>query len=277
MTMRQVVKDIVADQVRTFFNDRGRGESPVERHEDGLFGSGSVAWKVHGDATSMMIGGAAALLLQMLHPAVLAGVWDHSNFRSDMHGRLRRTARFIAVTTYGSGPEAEQAIANVRRVHDRVQGTLPDGRPYSANGPELLAWVHATETWCFLEAWKRYAQPLMPLAEQDRYLAEMREVAVLIGAEQVPSNRRELVDYLQQMRPALKAGERTRQVVALLLDPPLQHVAYLALQRLIAQAAIDLLPEWARCMHGLRASGLSRPIVHGGTAGFGGLLRWAFS
>lgn len=277
MSLRQVVKDLVADQVRTFFNDRGRGEGPVMRQEGGLFGSGSAAWKVHGDTTSMMIGGAAALLLQMLHPAVLAGVWDHSNFRSDMHGRLRRTARFIAVTTYAGRPEAERAIATVRQVHDRVKGTLSDGSSYSANDPELLTWVHATETWCFLEAWKRYAQPRMPLAEQDRYLAEMRQVALMLGAEQVPSSRRELLAYLREMRPLLEAGERTRQVVALLLDPPLQHVAYLPLQRMIAQAAIDLLPEWARQMHGLRASGLGRPVVHGGTVGLGGLLRWAFS
>lgn len=275
--MRQVMKDLVADQVRTFFNDRGRGESPVERREDGLFGSGSVAWKVHGDATSMMIGGAAALLLQMLHPAVLAGVWDHSNFRSDMHGRLRRTARFIAVTTYADRAEAEQAIAKVRQVHDRVKGTLPDGTPYAANDPGPLAWVHATETWCFLEAWMRYAQPRMPIAEQDRYLAEMRKVAVLLGADPVPSTRRELLAYLEEMRPRLHADERTRQVVALLLDPPLEHLAYLPLQRMIAQAAVDLLPAWARQMHGLRTSGLARPVVHGGAAGIGGLLRWAFS
>jgi len=71
------------------FNDRSRSEKPVVRRTDGLFDPRAVARRVHGDVTSMMVGGIAALLLQMLHPAVLAGVWDHSNFRSDMHGRLR--------------------------------------------------------------------------------------------------------------------------------------------------------------------------------------------
>ena len=93
------LKQAIAAEVAGLFNDRARGERPVTRREDGLFGPASVAWRVHGDVASMMVGGVAGLLLQMLHPAVLAGVWDHSNFRADMHGRLRRTARFIALTT----------------------------------------------------------------------------------------------------------------------------------------------------------------------------------
>ena len=97
--MQQMVKDLIVERVRSFFNDRSHGEQPVKRSHDGLFGPNSVAWKVHGDVATMMVGGVAGLLMQMLHPAVLAGVWDHSNFRQDMHGRLRRTARFIALTT----------------------------------------------------------------------------------------------------------------------------------------------------------------------------------
>ena len=93
ISMRQLVKGILVDSVRAVFNDRARGERPVQRRDDGLFGRQAVAWRVHGDVAAMMVGGVAALLLQMLHPAVLAGVWDHSNFRQDMLGRLRRTLR----------------------------------------------------------------------------------------------------------------------------------------------------------------------------------------
>ena len=92
-------RQAIVSRVRAVFNDRARGEKPVVRRPDGLFGPQSVTWRVHGDVTTMMVGGVAALLLQMLHPAVLAGVWDHSNFREDMLGRLRRTARFIALTS----------------------------------------------------------------------------------------------------------------------------------------------------------------------------------
>lgn len=276
--MQQVVKDIIVDRVRGFFNDRSRGERPVERHDDGLFGPGSVAWKVHGDVATMMVGGIAALLMQMLHPSVLAGVWDHSNFRHDMHGRLRRTARFIALTTYGSRAQAEDAIERVQEVHRHVAGSLPSGEPYSAEDPDLLAWVHATETWCFLEAWKRYAEPAMPESEQDRYFAEMREMALRMGTCDVPTTRRETIAYFEDMhsRGRLGVSHRTREVVRLLLNPPEQSPAFLPLQRMSSQAAIDLLPTWARRMHGLRSSSLTRPMVHGGTAGVAGLLRWAF-
>ena len=167
------LKRAIAGQIVALFNDRARGERPVARRPDGLFGPGSVAWRVHGDVTSMMVGGIAGLMLQMLYPAVLAGVWDHSRFRDDLPGRLRRTARFIALTTYGSREEAEAVIDRVRRIHGHVRGTLPDGTPYAANDPELLAWVHVAEATTFLEAWIRYAEPDMPGPDRDRYFAEM--------------------------------------------------------------------------------------------------------
>src|ERR1700760_1878202 len=84
------IKRALAAEVVGLFNDRSRGENPVSRRSDGAAGPRSVAWRVHSDVTSMMVGGVAGLLLQMLHPAVLAGGWGHSDFRNDMHGRLRR-------------------------------------------------------------------------------------------------------------------------------------------------------------------------------------------
>lgn len=275
--MQQLVKDIIADRVRTFFNDRARGERPVERSGDGLLGPDSVAWAVHGDVATMMVGGVAALLMQMLHPAVLAGVWDHSNFRNDMQGRLRRTARFVALTTYGSRAQAEQAIARVSEVHRHVAGVLPDGRAYSATDPDLLSWVHVTETYSFLESWRRYADPAMPRADQDRYFAEMARIAERLGAGDVPASHAGTLAYMKAKRGELAVSDRTREIVGLLLRPPVQAIAYRPLQRMTAQAAVDLLPHWARRMHGLHASRLSRPAVHGGAVGMAGVLRWAFS
>lgn len=180
------LKHAIEARVRAVFNDTDKGERPVVRRDDGLFGPDSVAWRVHGDVATMMVGGIAALLLHMLHPAVLAGVWDHSNFRADMHGRLRRTARFIALTTFGSRDEAEAAIARVHAIHGRVRGTLADGTPYAAQDPELLTWVHSTETWAFLKAWRRFGEPAMPLADQERYFAETAVVAAMLGAASIP-------------------------------------------------------------------------------------------
>lgn len=270
------LKGAIASQVAALFNDRKRGEKPVMRRPDGLFGPDAVAWRVHGDVTSMMVGGVASLLLQMLHPAVLAGVWDHSNFRADMHGRLRRTARFIALTTYGARDEAEASIARVRAIHGHIRGTLLDGTPYEANDPALLAWVHVTETISFLDAWIRYADPTMPLADQDRYFEEMAQVGVALGADPAPRSRAEAVALIAATRPKLRSDHRTREVARLVLTQPAPNRMTEPLQQLTLQAGVDLLPPWARRMHGLPGATLSRPLVRAGTLGIARTLRWAF-
>jgi uncharacterized protein (DUF2236 family) len=262
--------------VVALFNDRSRGEKPVKRRPDGLFGPHAVAWRVHGDVTSMMVGGIAGLLLQMLHPAVLAGVWDHSNFRADMHGRLRRTARFIALTTYGGRAEAEATIARVSGIHNHVHGTLPDGRPYSANDPALLAWVHVTEATSFLDAWIRYAEPHMSAADQDRYFTEMARIALALGADPVPRKRSEARDLIKAMRPDLVSDARTREIARLVLTQQAPRPMAEPFQALAMQAAVDLLPAWARQMHQLAVPTFSRPLVRAGTLGIARTLRWAF-
>jgi uncharacterized protein (DUF2236 family) len=271
------LKTAISAQVVALFNDRARGEKPVTRQLGGLFGPQAVAWRVHGDVGSMMVGGIAGLLLQMLHPAVLAGVWDHSNFRADMQGRLRRTARFIALTTYGGRAEAEAVIARVRRIHDQVCGTLPDGTPYAANDPSLLSWVHLTETSSFLDAWIRYAEPNMSLTDQDRYFAEMAQVAMALGADPVPRTRAEAQRMISAMRPRLGSDARTREVARLVLTQPPSHVLAGPVQALAMQAGIDLLPAWARRLHGLPAPVIGRPLLRAGTLGVARTLRWAFT
>ncbi len=276
-TFARGLKTALIGQVRAVFNDRSRGEAPVQRQpETSLFGPESVVWRVHGDVTTMMVGGVSALLLQMLHPAVLAGVWDHSRFRDDMHGRLRRTARFIAVTSYGSAEEAEAVIAKVREVHGFVQGVLPDGTAYRADDPRLLAWVHVSEAVSFLDAWIRYAEPRMSTADQDRYFAEFALIADKLGADPVPRSRAEAEALIAAMRPELRVDARTRDVARVVLGQPAPRPSMMPLKALTFQAAIDLLPGWARRMHGLRAAGLATPAVRIGTQSVARTLRWAF-
>lgn len=270
------VRRAIAQRVVRIFNDPDKGESPVVRRPDGLYGPNSVAWRVHGDVTSMMVGGVSGLLLQMLHPAVLAGVWDHSNFRADMHGRLRRTARFIALTTYGGREEAEGVIGRVRRIHDQVTGVLPSGESYAANDPALLAWVHVTEAWSFLNAWIRYGEPGMSMADQDRYFEEMTVVGAMLGADPMPRSRDEARRMLHSGRPALLVDERTREVAHLVLNQSARSRAAEPVQRLIMQAGVDLLPEWARRMHGFSSPVLRQPLLRAQTRGVARTLRWAF-
>lgn len=255
----------------------GSGEVDLDRPAGdlGLFGPASAAWRVHSDFTTMMIGGLSALLLQMLHPLVLAGVWDHSNFRGDMLGRLRRTAQFISGTTYGSTRQAHALIDRVNAIHSRIHGRLPDGTAYSAADPALLEWVHVTEVTSFLRAYIRYHDPWFAHAEQDRYLTEMARVARLLGAPSVPVTRREIDAYITQVRPHLRADERSRAVARALLAPRPAGLGPLLFQSVTNRAAIDLLPGWAARMHGLPMRDPERLLVRGTARGAAMFMRWA--
>lgn len=257
----------------------GAGQLDLERPpgDDGLFGPGSATWAVHGDFTSMMVGGVSALLMQMLHPGAMAGVWDHSDFRRDMAGRLRRTAQFISVTTFASTTAAERMIARVRAVHVGVVGTLPDGTAYTADDPALLAWVHAAEVDGFLRAHLRYRDPAMPRVRQDRYVAEMATLARRLGADEVPESRRDLDAYLAAMRPQLRADARTREVVGRLLRQPSPSLLNAPANRLMLLAGVDLLPDWAARAHGLTQPPIARAGIRAGARGVGGVLRWALA
>ncbi len=270
------LKGLIIGQVRALFNDKARGERPVQRRPDALFPPDSVAWRVHGDVTSMLVGGVTALLLQMLHPKVLAGVWDHSGFRDDMQGRLRRTARFIAVTTYGAPDDAALLLEKVRRIHDHIGGTLPDGTAYQANDPELLAWVHVSEVLSFLDGWIRYGEPGMSRADQDRYVAEMEWIAAPLGVDPIPRTRAEAEAIRTALRPQLRVDARTRDVADVLINQPAPSVAARPFQTMTMQAAIDLLPGWARSMHGFEQPGVGLPLLRAGTFGVASTLRWAF-
>src|SRR5476651_98118 len=188
--------------------------------DPGLFGPDSVSWQVHGDFSSMLIGGISALMLQALHPLALAGVWDHSNFREDMIGRLRRTSQFIAGTTFGSRKDADWLIEKVRTIHLQVVGTAPDGRPYAASDPDLLTWVHVAEVSSFLAAHLRYCNPGLSVSEQDRYYDEVALIAERLGATNVPRSSQQVADYLEAIRPQLLCDHRSAEIMDVLFNAP---------------------------------------------------------
>src|SRR5215207_5448146 len=127
---------------------------------------------VHSDA-AMFVGGLRALLLQSLHPLAMAGVADHSDFKTDPWGRLQRTAEFLTWTTFGTADQAERACQQVRAVHATVVGSAPDGRPYAASDPHLLLWVHLAEVDSFLVAYQHYGTARLERAQRDGYVADM--------------------------------------------------------------------------------------------------------
>ena len=253
----------------------GQLDLETPKGDPGLFGPDSISWQVHGDFTSMLIGGISALMLQALHPLALAGVWDHSNFRKDMLGRLRRTGQFISGTTFGSTQDADWLIEKVRTIHLHVTGTTLDGRPYAASDPHLLTWVHVAEVSNFLAAHLRYRNPHLSDADQDRYYDEIALVAQRLGAQNVPRSRQQIADYLTAIRPQLVCDERSREVIRLLLNAPAPSVMAKPFGALMMSAGVDLLPDWASHQLGLYQRPLTRQLVRASINGTAPILRWA--
>ena len=262
-------------RVRAVFNDAKSGEEPVPPSGEALFEKDSPIRMVHADVVGMMVGGIRGLLLQMLHPHALQGVLDHSNFRADMHGRLRRTARFIATTTFGHRDEAMRAIERVNRIHAKVGGTLPDGTPYAATDPRVLAWVHVAEATSFLAAYLRHVRPGMPGHEQDEYYRQFAKIAHALGADPVPTDRNEAEAIFRDLRGDLTTSPEAREIADLVLNQRPEG-APRAVQAMLGSEAVALLPPFARSMLGLERPGLAALPARAATWGAGKTLRWAF-
>lgn len=216
--------------------------------DPGLFGPGSVAWRVLADP-SMLLAGMRGLLIQALHPLAMAGVDQHSDYKVDPWGRLQRTVEYVVTTTFGDTAAAEAMGARVRAVHERVVGVDPHtGQSYRAGDPDLLAWVHNVEVHSFVAAYRRYGGWLSD-GDADRFVGEMTRVAPLVGldAAAVPSTLDGLRAVLKaaplEMTPAARAGART------ILSPPLPLAAR-PLYGVAVAGAISLLPRKVRAAYG---------------------------
>ncbi|MDH6696734.1 oxygenase MpaB family protein [Streptomyces griseoviridis] len=235
------------------------GDLKLERYagppgDPGLFGiaPGDPVWRVHGQATGMLTGGFAALMLQSLHPLAMAGVDDHSDFRADPVGRLNGTVRFITTTTFGSSAAAREVIDLVRLIHTRVHGTAPDGRPYRADDPDLLTWVHTAEVRSFLAGHQSYAPRALRLtpAECDAYYRQVAPVAEALGAREVPRSSREVERYLARMRPGLRVTPAASDALLFLRRFGRTRQERLVVRPLM-NASVGLLPDWARAELGI--------------------------
>ena len=271
----ELLRGKLVEQVRGVFNDIEGGQQPVPVSDEALFERDSPIRMVHADIVGMMVGGIRGLLLQMLHPHALQGVLDHSNFRSDMHGRLRRTARFIAVTTFGHRDDAQSAIERVNAIHAKVGGTVPDGSPYSATDPRTLAWVHVAEATSFLAAYLRHVRPDMPGHEQDEYYRQFAVIARALGADPVPLNRVEAEQLFRELRTDLRTSPEAREIAQLVLTQKPEGTPP-GVQAMLGAEAVAFLPSFARSMLGLSRPGLAAFPARAATWGVGKTLRWAF-
>ncbi|HEX3948175.1 MAG TPA: oxygenase MpaB family protein [Acidimicrobiales bacterium] len=275
-TLTEPARGDLRRQVRRSLGVPPEPVAPVSDPGEAFLPPGSVARRVHGDLPSMVIGGLSALLLQSLHPLAMAGVADHSNYREDAVGRLRRTASFVGYTTFGTVDQAERAIEQVRQVHRRVHGVAPDGRPYSADDPDLVTWIHVAEITSFLASCQRFGPRPLSAVERDAYWAGTATVARALGAEWVPETADQATTYLGRVRPILYAGPQARAARDFLLRGVARRPNDRAAYAVIVAAAVTLLPGWARAELGLPMPPLVDPLLVTPVARlFCGGLRWA--
>ncbi len=222
--------------------------------DDGLLGPASVTWRMSADLASP-VAGLRSLLMQALHPLAIAGVDQHGGWSRDPVGRLAATTAYLATVTFGDRAAAMLAAARVRRIHDHVRGTDPvTGRPYAAGDPALLLWVHGTLVDSVLVAGS-LAGAALSAADSNRYVAEMVTAAELIGVPRhlVPSNIPDLDLYIASVRPTLRCTPAAAESMTCLLDPPGLDEDTAEIWQDIRDAAIAVLPRWARQMYGYAA------------------------
>jgi uncharacterized protein (DUF2236 family) len=224
--------------------------------DPGLIGPGSVSWELHADVGSVAVAGLAAIVMEVLHPLVMAGVHDQSDYAVNTGRRARNTFGYVMITTFGSTAAATRTIEHVRRMHERVSGTAPDGRPYRAMDPELIGWVHTAIPWAIMEAYHRYHRPLT-LAERNRYLREQSIIGKLGGAGDIPVSMDELDAYVTRMRPKLAVNEQTVAFIAFLTSSgkrpgEVAPATEQLFRRLSLRGSLGLFPAWARELVGMR-------------------------
>jgi len=225
------------------------------RADDGLFGRESVTWRVM-TSRIMWVAVVRALYLQALHPRVIRGTLQNAPAITepvDAWARLRRTRMFIETRTFGTRAEAERAAHRVRRIHEPLTGTDPDGTRYRVDEPDLLLWVHCGEVASCADIARRSRLPFSA-ADLDAFVAEQRISAELIGADPAaaPVSMAELGAYYERMRPALYACDEAKQALRLTFRPPVpdgNRALKLGLPP-VSALAFSTLPGWARRMYG---------------------------
>jgi uncharacterized protein (DUF2236 family) len=216
-----------------------------------MFGPGSLTWRVNGEGM-LLLGGGRALILQVAHPKVAAGVDEHSDYRRDPWTRLYRTLDTTLTIVFGEPRDSRAAAERLRRVHERITGTDECGEDYWALDPELLLWVHATLIDTSLTIYGRYVEPLTPV-ELERYYGEMTDLgeAYSIPRDAMPPDYRAFRRYWRSMlEHELRVTETTRDVADAVLHPDLPVLTWPAVQ-LLRLVTVGTLPASLRTELGL--------------------------
>lgn len=221
-----------------------------------LFAPDSNTWRVMKNPVALIVGGIAAVILELAEPRVRTGVWEHTTFRRDPVTRMRRTGYAAWVTIYAPADTARAMIAGVARAHDRIEGRTPSGVAYRANDEELLNWVQATASFGFFEAYRRFVRHLTP-QDLDAAYREGKAAAAPYGAVGVPDSAAAMDAYFTAMSSKLERSDIVFEFLDIVRVAPLLPLR--GVQRMLVRAAVEITPPWAREILGLgSAYGLRR-------------------
>lgn len=227
-----------------------------EREDQGLFGPGSVTWRVMGEPV-LLVGGVRALLLQALHPRSMWGTAQNSDLMNPdaAWARLARTVEFVRVRTYGTQAEVERVGRRVRKLHSKLTGLdLRTGETFAVDDPENLLWVHLGEVDSYLDVARRAGVPLTA-AGADAFVDEQRRAAAVVGLDpaDVPSSVAEMKDYYADMRRRIWACAEAREGLRRMFSPAVpRNLLPLKLAAPgLGVLVVSTLPRWARRMYGL--------------------------
>ena len=228
------------------------------RTDDGLFGPGSVSWRILGEPI-MWVAGIRALYLQALHPRTMRGTWQNTALidPKEAWGRFMRTSAYVRTRTFGSLAEVERAGQRVRKIHASLSGVDPDGTRFRLDEPEQLLWVHCAEIGSYTDIARRSGMPVC-VHDLDRFVDEQRRSAAVVGLDpaDVPASVAELGAYVENMRPKLCACDEARQALRRSFHPTVPR-SLLALKLVappVSTLAFASLPRWARKMYGAPAN-----------------------
>ena len=273
---RRVIEDVVSqtgahDEPHIFSGPEG---------DPGLTGPGSMSWEINGDLPSILIAGISSIVMEILHPSVMAGVQDLSRYREEPERRGRTTFGYVVTTTFGNTKAATRLINAVKGMHAQVEGARPDGVPYRALDPELIGWVHTCIPWAIMEAFHRYRRPLT-VSERNRYLREQAVIGRMGGAGPIPETVAELEEYAEAMRPKLSVNHQTLEFFDFLMSIPLGIPVPAPLSRSAhrfqVEAGMSVAPRWARELAGFDVpEPLRRTVHHPTLQAYARTVRWAF-
>ncbi|MFI5760818.1 oxygenase MpaB family protein [Streptomyces sp. NPDC051563] len=184
---------------------------------------GGVLWTIAGDVRALLML-PAAFTMQVAHPAIGAGVDEHSVFRTDPWGRGERSLRSVQLWVYG-GADAAAEGRRVRRLHKEIQGTDTRGRRYHSLHPACYAWVHATGFPVYLHAGRYLLRPFTPAQERQLY-REWLQVGRILGLHDrdMPQSIEEYWPYYHRMlAEEIEPTKVARELLA--TDTPLPRPA----------------------------------------------------